>query len=304
MSTNADEYKSVVGVSDLYYALVTADSASAYTAGTPKVLAPAAEVNQEPKVNSSTQYADNKPYDALVSEAETTIKMKVTDIPNEALAEITGKAWDSTTGRLIDQLGTPPYCALGFKAKKSNGKYKWIWFLKGRFTAPNENAATQTDSMEPQPMELEFTAIKTTYAGFSLPGSVTDGAKKVVGDDDSTNFSGTGWFTQVQVPGVATASALALSGSSPAANATGVVVSVDITLTFNNALMAGEEADITLVTAAGASVASAITIDAARKVVTINPTSSMTGATVHIVTYTVKDVYGQVLAGVFKFTTA
>jgi hypothetical protein len=42
------EYKSVVGIDQIYYALVSQDNASGYEAGTPAILAPAVKIPAEP----------------------------------------------------------------------------------------------------------------------------------------------------------------------------------------------------------------------------------------------------------------
>jgi len=47
-----------------------------------------------------------------------------------------------------------------------------------------------------------------------------------------------------------------------------------------------------------------VTLDATKKIVTINPGSSLTGATPYLLTYAVTDIYGQVLQGAVNFTTA
>lgn len=302
MAVNADENKSVIGVSDLYVALVTADSSSGMTFGTPFKLAPLAEISAEPKTELKTQYADNAPFDVMASEGETEMKLKVTNIPAENIAAILGRVLDATTGRVYDDAGTPPFYALGFRALKSNGKYRYFWFVKGRFSAPAESFATKTDTAEPQELEISFTAIKSIYE-YNL-GTRTASVKRVWGDEDTTSFSATNWFSQVQVPGVASVSALALSSSVPASGATGVAVGSNIVLTFNNALAAGEENDIVLMNATLAVVANAVSIDATRKIVTLDPASNMTASNQHTVSYSVRDIYGQTLTGSFRFTTA
>lgn len=94
--------------------------------------------------------------------------------------------------------------------------------------------------------------------------------------------------------------------SSPADAATGVVVSANMVLTFSNKLANGAENAIILTTAAGVPVACARTIDAARKVVTLNPNSNLGAAADHLIIVPgVTDIYGQALADtVINFTTA
>jgi phi13 family phage major tail protein len=304
MSIDSGEYKSAVGLRDLYIAAVTVDSAAAYTAGTPEILAPAASANAAPNQSFEVQYADDGPFDVFASEGETVIDLEVTAIPLVTLAAISGKIWDATTGRMYDHGGAAGYYALGFRSLKSNGSYRYFWYLKGRFDTPSEEMATKGETAEPKLQKLKFTAIKTTHP-FTLSGSVTDGAKRVVGDEDATNFDGTTWFSQVQVPGAVAPDALALSSSVPTDGATGIVVSANQTLTFNNALIDAAVYGVSLIDPSdGSVIAGAITLDAAKKIVTINPTASLTGATAYLLAYNVTDIYGQHLSGSVNFTTA
>jgi len=300
---NQDEYKSRVGLDSLYVAEVTQDDASGYAAGTPEWFAPAAEASMAPAVNRSTQYADDQAYDAHSSEGETTIQLTVTGIPLEMLAKITGRVYDAATGRMFDNAGTPPEYALMFRSQKSNGGYRYYSYLKGKFDMPGEEAASKTDSPDPKTTQVTFTAVKTIYK-FDL-GSIDDGVKRVVGDTDATNFSATGFFLQVQTPATTTPDALALSSSTPADAATGVSVSANLTLTFNNAMVDGTPNNVTLIKASdGSVVAGSKTLDATKKIVTIDPTASLSASTDYILVYAVTDIYGQTLAGAVNFTTA
>ncbi len=92
----------------------------------------------------------------------------------------------------------------------------------------------------------------------------------------------------------------------PADAATNIDVTDDITLTFNNALAAGAENGIMLTTAAGVPVACVRTISTNRKVVTLNPGSSLGAGAAHLIIVPgVTDIYGQAFANtVYDFTTA
>ena len=300
---NEGEYKSKIGLDSLYVAEVTADSAAAYTAGTPAWLAPAAEASLEPSTSFAIQYADDQPYDVATAEGETKSNLKITGLDLETLAWITGKVFDATTGRVYDNGGIAPFMALGFRSKKSNGSYRYYWFMKGKFDMPKEAIATLADRPDPKTLDLTFTAIRTVHQ-WSLGGGVTDSVKRVIGDTDTDAFSATGWFTQVQVPGVATPSALALSSSVPTDGASNISITANQTLTFNNALPADAVNHIVLLLASDASVvAGTITLDATKKIVTIDPTASLTNNVAYIISYAVTDIYGSTLKGAVNFTT-
>jgi methionine-rich copper-binding protein CopC len=108
----------------------------------------------------------------------------------------------------------------------------------------------------------------------------------------------------VQTPVVVAPSALALSSSTPADGATGVSVSANLTLTFNNALPAGEIYHVTLTKADGTVVAGAFSLDATQKILTINPTANLDASSVYLVGIGVTDIYGQHLQTAINFTTA
>jgi phi13 family phage major tail protein len=302
INANASEYKSVIGLDSIYVAAVTADSASAYTAGTPEILAPAAEISMKPVSSQETQYADNQPYDVFAAEAETDMEITLTGVPSEMLALILGSEFDAVSGRVYDNAGTPPYMALGFRAMKSNGSYRYFWYQKVMFSPPEEGAVTKADKASPKTIKLICKAIKTIYK-WDL-GDVTDSVKRVYGDEDTDNFSATSWFSQVQVPSVGAPSALALSSSDPTDNATSVAVDKTITLTFNNALLAGEINHVVLSKADGTLEACTNSLDTTKKIMTVNPDANMTASTVHIVAIGVTDIYGQNLKAIVNFTTA
>ena len=133
---------------------------------------------------------------------------------------------------------------------------------------------------------------------------MTDSIKRVYGDEDTDSFSATGWFSQVQVPGITAPSALSLSSSDPTDGATGVVVTKTITLTFNNALQAQAINNVVLSKADGTLVACTNSLDVTKKIMTVDPDASMSASTVHILAIGVIDIYGQDLQSVVNFTTA
>lgn len=293
MSVN--QQKSVVGLRDLYIAEVTQDDADAYAAETPVYFAPAVNASQAPTTNSQTQFADDAPFDVMTAEGSTTIEIEVTAIPLAMQAKVLGKGYDAVNGRLFDNGGTPPDIALSFRSLKSNGKYKYFQYLKGKFGAPTEETATRTDTPDPKTAKITFTAVKTVHQ-FDL-GDFSDSVKRVVGDEDIDGFSGAGWFEDVQVPVSGSPSAFSVSSSTPTDGATAVAVASNITINFSNPLAGNAENGIILTTAAGVPVACARTVAGDRTSVVLDPNSNLSTSTDYLVVLAgVKDVYGQALA--------
>ena len=305
VTASAAESKSKVGLKNAYIALVSQDDASAYAAGTPETLSPSINASLKAATNKKVQYADDQPYDVMNSEGETTLELEVTGLSVQMLAYLTGRVWNVTNGRMFDNPGaTPPFFALGFQSLKSNGSYRYFWFLKGRFDMPDEELATLSDSPDPKTVKLTFTALKTIYQ-FTLSGSVTDGAKRVVGDADSTNFVATGWFTSVQVPVQGATPALTMTPT-PANNATGIAVGVNPTIVFNNPLRSGTDGILLYKNSDGSVPTATYTLSSDRKTITIVPGSSLTALAVYNISLVrCTDVYGQAYANtVLKFTCA
>jgi phi13 family phage major tail protein len=303
MTTNSTEYLTSIGLDSVYVAEILQDDANAFVADTPVYLAPVAELSGQPKLNEEILYYDDMPYEVLASEGITERKLKISALPPEIEALLTGEVFDAVSGRLYDSAdpASAPYFALGYRAKKSNGSYRYYWFLKGRFQKPGAEHTTVGEKAEGKPIELMYSAQKTIYK-FDQ-GSRTDGIKRVMGDDDTTDFDPTGWFAAVQTPEVVSASALTCTPS-PADGATSVSTTATITLTFNNAIRTGN-VGILLTKNDGVVVAITPSWDADNKVVTLAH-SALAAATKHLITLSgVTDIYGQTLANtVYDFTTA
>lgn len=305
LTTAPAEQKSKIGLDNLYFALVTQDDGAAYVAGVPEYLAPAATASMDPQSSFNIQYADNQPYEIMTAEAETKVVLEVTGLGLLQLATIIGRTFDSVTGRMYDNGGVPPYVAIGFRSLKSNGNFRYFWLLKGKFTMPNEAIETLADKPAPKTLKLDFTAIRTTFK-YTLPGAITDSVKRVIGDTDTAAFTaGATWFSQVQTPTTTVPSVLSLTAPVPANAATAIAITQVCTLTFNNALAAGEEFDCMLINnTTHATIAGVNTIDTARKVVTVVHTANLPAATNISMAYTVKDIYNQTLIGATSFATA
>lgn len=303
MTIAAAEKKSVVGLSDLYIALVTQDDVDAYAAGAPQAFAPAVNASHKTASNYKTQYADNEPFDILTSEGETKIDLEVTAIPLSMQALVLGKEFDAATGRMFGNSGTPPDVALSFRSIKSNGKYKYYQYLRGKFSTPDEEQATKTDSPEPKTAKISFTAIKTTHE-FDL-GAVTKGVKRVAGDEDTVGFVGTTWFDAVQVPVVGSPDAFTCTPS-PADGAINQVVGVAIVLTFSNPLAGNVENGVALVRVdTAAAITLTRTLSADRTVLTLGHAALTAAKTYLIALAGVTDMYGQALGDTaYDFTIA
>lgn len=297
------KYGEFVGVDNLYYALISADTAAAYTAGTPAYLAPVAEISGEPEIANKTTYYDNKAANNYVTEGKTELGITVSNIPAQLAAILLGKYYDAASGRVYDSgQANPPDVALGFRYNMGKDGYRYYWYLKGTFSGGAEEAASKTNDVNEKTYQLTFTAVTTTHEWTIDEESKS--LKRVFADTAEAAFDPDGWFEQVQTPDTTSApAAVALSTIVPADGASNIAVDSTIVLTFNNAIASDA---ITVISAAGAIVAGTKTYNATRKIITFTPAENLAAGTTYIVSIAgVVDVYGQELAATAKdFATA
>ena len=151
------------GVEGLVYAEVTADDDKSYTTGDVKQLAGVAEIGRTTETSSEPNYYDNVPAVVVSSTGSDEVTCTVSAIPLDVLAEITGQQYDSNLGVLIEGERETKYFALGYKAKKTNGKEVYVWRYKGQFSIPDSTHATEDDGTDANGQEITYTGISTTH---------------------------------------------------------------------------------------------------------------------------------------------
>lgn len=151
------------GVDNLVFAEVVQDDLDGYETGPVKHLSAVAEISKTTEVSSTVKYYDNAPAIVIGGEGadEITITCAIPDL--QTYAEIIGKDIDSETGAMIDSERVTKYFALGYRFKKTDGTYRYVWRLKGTFSIPDESSKTEDDGTDSTNIELTYTGIATTY---------------------------------------------------------------------------------------------------------------------------------------------
>jgi len=297
------KYGEFVGVDSVHFAKITKDDVTEYTAEVPRYLAPVAEIAGEPEINNLTTYYDNKAANNYVTEGKTELQITVSNIPAALAAEILGKHYDATTGRVYDEgAANPPECALGFRYNMGTDGFRYYWYLKGTFSGGAEEASSKKENVDVKTYQLTFTAVTTTRE-WEIDGK-NKALKRIFADTSDAAFDATGWFDQVQTPdSVGAPTPVALSSIVPADGADDVAVDANIVLTFNNKIVS--EA-ITVIKADGTLVSGTKSWDSTRKIMTFTPTVDLDATSTYIVAVNgVVDIYGQALAAEAKnFETA
>lgn len=159
--TNAENVKVVEfrGVDNLYFAEVTTDNKEEYVTETPELLSAVAEIAKTTVVATETKYYDNCPSEVIRAEGSDTITLTIAVPSLETMAKLTGKQY--VNGRLVDAPSVAPYFALGYRFKKTDGSYRFVWRLKGKFSTPDEGSATENEGTDTKNMTLIYTGIAT-----------------------------------------------------------------------------------------------------------------------------------------------
>lgn len=180
-----------VGLKNLYYAIVSADTSSGVTYGAPVKIAGAINVDVNPTVNFSTLYGDDAPFASESSMSEISVSIETADLSLEDQAALLGNTIDSTTKELVQKASdTAPYVALMFESGKHNGNTRYVKLLKGKFAPTQETLQTRGESVEYNTPKLEGRFVAREY----------DGEWKRIADSDNTESATiiASWYTSVE----------------------------------------------------------------------------------------------------------
>ena len=179
----------IIGLRNLVYAKMLTDPAYGTGQATyeaPKPIAGAISANVNPNASTETLFADDGPFESATTIGQIEVELNVADLPLEVQAELLGHTYQN--GVLIRKAGdVPPWVAIGFKSLKSNGKFRYTWLAKGKFTIPEQNNQTKGDSIEFQ---------TPTIVGSFVKRECDDEWERHI-DEDDANFTTTmaqNWF--------------------------------------------------------------------------------------------------------------
>lgn len=199
MAKKIYEYR---GVSDAVYAEVTADD-DTFTTGEVKDFTGVSEISKATDSSNEPHYYDNVPAVIISSTGSDELTINASAIPLDILAEITGQYYDKATGMMVEQERTPKYFAFGYRTKTTDGTEILVWRLKGSFSIPDSDHATEDDGTDANGQEITYTGISTTHK-FTKTGKPA----KAVNVDTSLDLTDTTeFFKTVQTPDTVTVKA-------------------------------------------------------------------------------------------------
>lgn len=140
---------------DLHVAPVTANTADLYEAGTPVKLARAISGKVSDKFTSEKIYSDDGVEEVVEYYEGTDVEFEVNSLAPQDKQQLFGHLYEN--GYLVkNKDDKAPEVAIGYRAKKLNGKYEFVWLYCGTFGQGYEgNYATQADKVETQTASLK-----------------------------------------------------------------------------------------------------------------------------------------------------
>ena len=180
-----------IGLRDIHFAKLLTDTNSGATYDTPVSLAGALNAKVSRKTNSDPVYADDGLDEIISNFNSVEVEIEVASLTLEARALLQGSSM--VKGTIIETSeDVAPEGALLFRSKKSNGKFRYVALLKGKFELADDEYATIEDKAKTQSVKIKGTFYPRIY----------DTNYQFVADEDATGVVQAtldAWFTAVPV---------------------------------------------------------------------------------------------------------
>lgn len=193
-----------IGCDNLVYAMMTKeDTAEAAPTYGEVVKAPGVmSININPNGSLETLFADDGPMESASTLGRIEVEIQKNELTTQNKADLLGHEIDSNGAVVFGDNDVPPYVAIGFRTLKSNGKYRYVWLYKGKFTEPEDNNETKGDSINFQSDTIsgQFTKLNYAYTvngkpkrpwKYELDGDHADASEEVISK----------WFAAPLMPG-------------------------------------------------------------------------------------------------------
>ena len=178
-----------IGLRDFHIALLIEDDNTGTTYDVPVKLERAVSAKLSPKVNSENIYSDDSVEDVIASFDSVEVEIELNQLSLASRAKLQGAMAEK--GMLTENKDDlAPTLALGFKSKKHNGKYRYVWLLKGKFEPGGDEYDTEAEKPQPKTSKLKGTFFSRDF----------DGNYRFIADEDEPLIDAAiiaAWFTAV-----------------------------------------------------------------------------------------------------------
>ena len=187
-----------IGLDKLYYAKITDSENGEESYGKPTHLAKAMTADLSVELAEATLYADDGAAEIVKEFKSGKLTLGVDDIGATVASDLTGATIDAN-GVIVsasEDGGSP--VAIGFRAKKANGKYKYFWLYRVKFGIPAANLATKGDSITFSTPTIEGTILRRNKA--DSRGKHPWKAEVTEGDTTVAEETIVNWYNEVYEP--------------------------------------------------------------------------------------------------------
>ncbi len=187
-----------IGLDSLFYAKINEDTQGNETYETPQILAKAmtAELTIDPA--EATLFADDGASEVVKEFKSGTLTLGIDDIGPVTAGDLIGVKIDSNGVIVSSAEDNATPVAVGFRAKKANGKYRYFWLYRVKFGVPGTSLQTKGDSITFSTPTIEGTVMRRNKLNENgkhpWKAEVTEGETGVTSDVISS------WFSSVYEP--------------------------------------------------------------------------------------------------------
>ena len=178
-----------IGLKDVFIATLEKDTDSEVTYKPPEKLERAISAKLSPKCNTEKIYSDDAVEDIITIFEGVDVEIELNQLSLASRAKLQGSK--VVKGVLIENKNdVAPTIALGFKSKKTNGKYRYVWLLKGKFELSSDEFDTEGEKPKAQSSKLKGTFYARDF----------DGNYRFIIDEDDSGVDDaliSGWFKAV-----------------------------------------------------------------------------------------------------------
>ena len=187
-----------IGLDKLFYSKITENENGEETYATPVPLAKAMTAELSIELAEATLYADDGASEIVKEFQSGTLTLGIDDIGTAVAEDLTGAKIDNN--KVLISAGEDGGCpvAVGFRAKKSNGKYRYFWLYRVKFGIPATNLTTKGESIE-----FSTPSIEGTVTRRNKPDTQGKHPWKAEINEDDTEVKSTtisNWYKQVYEP--------------------------------------------------------------------------------------------------------
>lgn len=187
-----------IGLDKLFYSKITEDEDGNETYATPVSLAKAMTAELSVELAEATLYADDGAAEIVKEFQSGTLSLGVDDIGAAVAEDLTGAKIDDNKVLISASEDGGAPVAVGFRAKKANGKYRYFWLYRVKFGIPATNLTTKGESIEFSTPTIEGTVLRRN----KVDGAGNHPWKAEVSEDDTGVAADTisNWYKEVYEP--------------------------------------------------------------------------------------------------------